>query len=82
MINMEQMLQSLEKFERDSKWFSENYDELKKKYEGKFVLIKNSRVVASGNNMKEIKQKAEKEGIDLSKSVVEFISSVETAIII
>ena len=79
---MEQMLQSLEKFEKDSKWFSENYDELKKKYKGKFVLIKNSRVVASGNSMGDIKQKAEKEGIDLSESLVEFISSVETAIII
>ena len=79
---MEQMLQSLEKFERDSKWFSKNYDELKKKYKGKFVLIKNSRVVASGNNMRDIKQKAEEEGIELSESLVEFISSVETAIII
>jgi hypothetical protein len=79
---MEEMLQSLEKFEKDSKWFAEKYDELKNKYKGKFVLIKDSKVVASGNSMEEIKQKAEKENIDLSESVVEFVPSVEIAIII
>jgi len=79
---MEQMLKSLEKFEKDLKWFSEKYDELKSKYKGKFVLIRDSRVVTSGDSMEEIKQKAEKENIDLSKSVVELIPSVETTIII
>jgi hypothetical protein len=79
---MEQMVKSLEKFEKDLKWFSEKYDELKSKYKGKFVLIRDSRVAVSGSNMDEIKQKAEKESIDLSKSVVEFIPSVETTIII
>ena len=76
------MAKSLKKFEKDLKWFSEKYDELKSEYKGKFVLIRDSRVVVSGSNMDEIKQKAEKENIDLSKSVVEFIPSVETAIII
>lgn len=79
---MEQLIRTLENFEKDSKWFSENYDELKKKYKGEFVLIKDFRVVASGKSMEEIRQKAEEEGIDLSESVVEFVPSIETAIII
>jgi len=79
---MEKIIQSLERFEKDSKWFSEKYDELKGKYKGRFVLIKNSEVVASGNSMEEIKRAAEKEDINLSESVVEFIPSVETATII
>jgi hypothetical protein len=79
---MEQLIQSLENFENDSKWFSENYDKLKKLYKGKFVLIKDARVVASGKSMEDIRQKAEEEGINLSESVVEFVPSVETAIII
>jgi len=81
-VDMEKIIQSLERFEKDSKWFSEKYDELKNKYKGKFVLIKDSKVVTSGDSMEEIKRDAERENIDLSESVVEFIPSVETAIII
>jgi hypothetical protein len=37
---LEEMARNLEYFEKDSKWFDKNYGNLREKYKGNLILIK------------------------------------------
>ena len=44
-------LKELKAGNKDLKWFSKNFSELKKKYPKKFVAIKNQNVVVAASNL-------------------------------
>lgn len=49
---MEQEATLLRQFEKDSKWFYENIEKLRKEgFTGKFVAIKNSKTIASNKDI-------------------------------
>jgi|GEM_PF-3377553 len=61
-------------FYSDIKWFYANYKSLSKKFENKFIVINKQKVVINANNIKELKEKAKEQKIDLRKSVVKFVA--------
>jgi len=60
-------------FYSDIKWFYTNYKSLSKKFENKFIVVNKQKVVINANNIKELKEKAKEQKIDLRKKVVKFI---------
>jgi len=61
-------------FYSDIKWFYTNYKSLSKRFENKFIVVNKQKVVINANNIKELKEKAKRQKLDLRKSVVKFIS--------
>ncbi len=81
----EQMFQlrEMEEFEKDSKWFYENIDLLrKKKLTGKFVAVKNKEIIASDSNLDEVIKFVEQKGENPSYLVIEFIYPEGTVVLL
>ena len=77
------LLHDLIDYENDFKYFLKENKLLKEKYAGKVVLIKNKEVKIVGDTIEEVKKKkALQLGIDVSKSVVEFIPKEDVTLII
>ena len=71
---MEQELKLLKRFEEDSEWFHKNIDKLRKEnFTGKFVAIKNSKPVASGEDFEKVLDELEKKGENPSYLFIEFV---------
>ncbi len=69
-----QELQILSNFEKDSEWFHENINKLRKEgFTGKFVAIKNSKPIASGKDVEIVVSEVEKEGENPSFIFIEFV---------
>ena len=69
-----QELQILENFEKDSEWFHNNINELRKKgLTGKFVAIKNKKIVSSDKNTDSLIDSLEKKGVNPSYLFIEFV---------
>jgi len=55
---MENETQTLEILDEDSKWVTENYEELRK-YEGKVIAIKNKQIIDVSDTLENIMKKLE-----------------------
>lgn len=82
MISETELLRDLSCYENDFKWFLRESENLKEKFRGKVILIKDKDVKAFGNNVEEVKEKASKLKIDIEKAVVQFIPSEDITLII
>lgn len=71
---MEQELQLLKGFEKDSKWFHENIDKLREQdFTGKFVAVANEKIMASDKSIDEVIKTLEKEGKNPAYVFIEFV---------
>lgn len=61
----------------DLKWLGDNYDVLKKQYDGKWVVIQDRKVVASGGSYASIMSALKK--CDPRKAIVEYLQSEQVA---
>jgi hypothetical protein len=61
----------------DLKWLEENYDRLKREYDGKWVIIQDKKVVASGGSYESIMNALKK--CDPRKAIVEYVQSEQVA---
>lgn len=69
-----QELQTLEGFERDSKWFHENIEKLREQsFTGKFVAILNGKTIAADKNIDIVIKTIEKEGKNPAYIFIEFV---------
>jgi len=59
------------------KWLEENYDRLKKEYDGKWVVIQDRRVVASSGTYESIMNALKK--CDPRNAIVEYLQSEQVA---
>lgn len=72
MINQE--LELLENFERDSKWFHDNIEKLREQsFTGKFVAVSNGKTIASDENIDMVIKTIEKEGKNPAHIFIEFV---------
>ncbi len=60
----EEEFELLKAIERDSKWFSVNYDRYKKIFEGKVIAVKDEGILGVGDDMQELLNKIEERGED------------------
>lgn len=57
----------------NSEWVQENFQQLRKDIEGKFIAVKNKEIVASALNRKDLCDKLKEKKIDPSEVLIEFI---------
>jgi len=66
--------QILQRFHTDSEWFHKHINKLREKgFTGKFVAIKNSRALASSENINSVLDELESKGEDSSMLFIEFV---------
>jgi len=59
----------------DTKWIIENYIELTKKYDNKFIAVQDKKVIASSEDAMRLLKELRKMNIDFSTVVIDFITS-------
>jgi hypothetical protein len=67
------LLLAFKNFEEDSEWFFNNYEKIKEKHKGEYVLIKDKKIIATARNTEELVKKVEELNIDISMAVIKFI---------
>ena len=72
-------IRELIEFNIDSTWFVNQYNTLRERFKGNFVLIKNKSVLAAAPTIEQLQKEAK---LDLAKNVVEFIPLKEVTFII
>jgi hypothetical protein len=77
-----EILEILKIAEEDGKWFSEKYEELRTKYEGKVVAIKNKNVLGDANSVDELLDKVGKKGEDIAYLLIETIPPRDVSFIL
>jgi len=77
-----QILQILKVAEEDSKWFSEKYEELQGKYEGKVLAIKDKKVVGNAESVEELMDMVQKKGEDTAYVLIETIPPKDVTFIL
>jgi hypothetical protein len=66
-------LKALKEVERNIKFFNEMYGEIKKKYKGKWIVIKNKKIVLVADNLDKIYEMIEKKKINIDGALIEYI---------
>ena len=59
----------------DTEWIIENYIELTKKYDNKFIAVQDKKVIASSEDAMRLLKELRKMNIDFSTVVIDFITS-------
>jgi hypothetical protein len=78
-----QLSQDINEFEKDSRWFYENTELLrKKKLEGKFVAVSNREVIASGESFNIVVKEVEQKGKNPAYVVIEYIYPEGTIVLL
>ena len=75
-----QELKLFSEFEKSSKWLAENFEDIRKKHEGKFVAVKGGRILAYADSLPELKEKLK--GIDLAVVLVDYIPPKDLVILL
>jgi len=70
----EEILKGLKEFGQDVYWVSENQEELRKKFPGKYIAVINCEVVDSDPNLQVLLQRLREGGKNPGEIPVEFIS--------
>ncbi len=64
-------IKKLSRFNQDVKWFQNNYEQLQRKYEGKFVAVKNKRVIGTDQDAERLIRKVRRKHGNTSSILVE-----------
>jgi nicotinic acid mononucleotide adenylyltransferase len=76
------LLLTFKSFEEDSEWFFRNYEKIKEKHKGEYVLIKEKRIAITAKSVEELIKKAEELKIDITTSVVRYVPKEDIVAII
>lgn len=72
----------LKNFDKDFLFLNKSIKSLRKKYPNKFVVIKDRKVMSSGDNLKEAMEIAKKRGVAVEKAIIEFIPKKDEVFIL
>lgn len=76
-------IQMMQRFDSDSDWFHSNVDFFRNSnLTGKFVAIKNKKIIESGKDIDAVINLVEKNGEDSSMLVVEFVYPAGSVILL
>jgi hypothetical protein len=77
-----EILEKLKIAEEDSKWFSEKYDDLRQKFEGRVVAVKNKDVIGDAESVEELVEATKKKGEDAAFLLIETIPHRDVSFIL
>jgi len=68
--------------QRDSKWISDNYDQLREKYDKKAFAVKDGKVVGDADTVQDLVDKLEKNGENAAFLLIEVIPPKDASFIL
>jgi len=77
-----EILQILKVAEEDSKWFSEKYEQLQTKYEGRVLAIRNKNVVGDAESVHQLLDILQEKGEDAAYMLIETIPPKDVSFIL
>jgi len=77
-----QLEELLKTNEEDSRWVSENYEELRRKYEGKVFAVRKKKVIEYDDSVKELLDKLAKRNENVAFLLIETIPSRDVSFIL
>ncbi|OGI12298.1 hypothetical protein A3K64_03170 [Candidatus Micrarchaeota archaeon RBG_16_36_9] len=79
---MIQELEMINEMEQDNKWLESHSEEIRKKYENKFIAIKNKSIIAFSPTLDGIIKELEEKGEKPSLVSIEFVHKKDFRIIL
>lgn len=79
---MGETVRLIEKFDRDSTWLAKNLEELREEYAGKYVAVKDKKVVDSDSEMETLLKRLKDEGINPSNIPINYVSKEPTELLL
>ncbi|MFQ5909728.1 MAG: hypothetical protein ACE5IJ_03290 [Thermoplasmata archaeon] len=73
---------NFEHLEEDGRWIQDNFDALRKEFEGKVFAVRRKRVIASNDNVVLLVKKLEEKGEDLTQTLIESIPPRDVSFIL
>ncbi len=74
-INMQEAQKELEAFRKDTRWFSEHYDELRERYPDHWIAIYNQDVVAASPNQDAMFAELKRKRVSATKAYIKYLST-------
>lgn len=71
---MENNLKVMEEFERNQKWFIDNFEDILKKYRGKFVAVWNQRVIDAEEDLEKLSKTVKEKTKGARSAYVRYVS--------
>lgn len=81
-ILLNQQKSEFRKFEKNMKWFQDNYEELRVLYAGQYVAVNDGKVVMHGEDARALIKKLRAEFGDIGAFVIEFVSKEKVEFIL
>lgn len=81
-ISEKEELKKIAEMERSSQWLESIRDEIKEKYVGKFIAVKDKKIVANDKNFQRLIKTLEASGEDLKSIFIEFVPSKDLMLIL
>ena len=69
-------------FEKNMKWFQDNYEKLREQFSGEYVAVNNSQVVMHDKDARTLINKLRQQCEDIGVFVVEFVSKEKVELIL
>ena len=77
-----QELKKLKKFDQEVDWFQKNYERLRSKYKGEYVIVRGSNIVDHDKDAVVLLKRAKEKYGDTSSLVVEYVSEKKTEFVL
>ncbi|MEA2055053.1 MAG: DUF5678 domain-containing protein [Candidatus Thermoplasmatota archaeon] len=79
---MEEEMQVLEDYEKDNRWISENYEQIKKEYTEKYIAVKDKNIIDANKNSDKLIKRLRERNEELERIVIEFIPSEDFILVL
>lgn len=81
-VLIDKQKKEFQKFEKNMKWFQNNYEKLRDQYAGEYVAVNDGKVVLHDENARALITKLRKKHEDLGAFVIEFVSKEKIELIL
>lgn len=82
MKDLKEATSLLRRFDESVKWFEENYNSLKKKYDGNYVAVDDRKVVGYNTDLRKLVKNLKHEGIDPRNTLIEYVTNKKVELIL
>jgi len=76
-IDREEVIKGMKRTGHDLAWFSEHRTRLRREHPDEFVAVHDRKVIASGMDLGEVRERIQKKGLDPGKCVIQLVTLVD-----
>ena len=81
-MKTDKLLKELKEGNENLQWLSENFERIRKEYPGKFIAIRDKRVILSSADLETLISELEKRKEDIAKLLIDFIPKEDFILVV